>query len=198
MIAYLRFRTSITKNDFMKESPTKLQLLCLLLFTSFSTSFSQTRIFPVVKSYGGIFEIPYAEEKPDPSLDYKIVIEVERESEHPDSLSWAINNVARLVNLHVMGGVPKEKLNVVMVIHGGATYNVMENAAYMKKYKTNNPNLRLFKELADAGVKILVCGQSLINRKVDRMKIVPEVKVATSMLTTLTTYQLKGYALLKF
>ncbi|MFM9840858.1 MAG: DsrE family protein [Cyclobacteriaceae bacterium] len=160
--------------------------------------FSQTRIFPVVKNYGGIFEIPYAEEKPDPLLDYEIVIEVERESEHPDSLNWALNNVARLVNLHVMGGVPKEKLSVVIVLHGGATYTVMENSAYMKKYKTNNPNLRLFRELSEAGVKVLVCGQSLINRKVDRVKIVPEVKIATSMLTTLTTYQLKGYALLKF
>lgn len=172
-------------------------IACLLCFLV-TTSFAQKRIFPAVKNYGGIFEIPYAAEKPDPSLDYKIVIEVERESENPDSLSWAINNVARLVNLHVMGGVPKEKLDVVMVIHGGATYNVMDNAAYFKKYKTNNPNLDLFKELEAAGVRIFVCGQSLINRKVDRTKMVPQVRVATSMLTTLTTYQLKGYALLKF
>ncbi len=182
----------------MKEYLSRLQLLFLVLTLSITTSFSQTRIFPVVKSYGGIFEIPYAVERPDPSLDYKIVIEVERESEHPDSLSWAINNVARLVNLHVMGGVPKEKLDVVIVIHGGATYNTMQNMAYMKKYKTNNPNMRLLHELSEAGVKIFVCGQSLINRKVDRTKLLPEVKVATSMLTTLTTYQLKGYALLKF
>ncbi|MFY8036794.1 MAG: DsrE family protein [Cyclobacteriaceae bacterium] len=168
--------------------------LCLMA----TTSFAQKRVFPAVNNYGGIFEIPYAAEKPDPNLDYKIVIEVERESENPDSLSWAINNVARLVNLHVMGGVPKEKLDVVMVIHGGATYNVMDNAAYQKKFKTNNPNLNLFKELSKAGVRIFVCGQSLINRKVDRNKMVPEVKIATSMLTTLTTYQLKGYALLKF
>jgi intracellular sulfur oxidation DsrE/DsrF family protein len=176
----------------------KFSMILYFLIVTALPSFSQTRVFPVVKSYGGIFEIPYAEEKPDPSLDYKIVIEVERESEHPDSLSWAINNVARLINLHVMGGVPEEKLDVVMVIHGGATYNTMQNIAYMKKYKTNNPNMRLLHELSEAGVKIFVCGQSLINRKVDRTKLLPEVKVATSMLTTLTTYQLKGYALLKF
>jgi intracellular sulfur oxidation DsrE/DsrF family protein len=176
----------------------KYSVILYFLIVSALPSFSQTRVFPVVKSYGGIFEIPYATEKPDPLLDYKIVIEVERESEHPDSLSWALNNVARLINLHVMGGVPKEKLNVVIVLHGGATYNVMENSAYKKKYKTDNPNLMLFRELAEAGVKIFVCGQSLINRKVDRTKMVPDVKVATSMLTTLTAYQLKGYALLKF
>ena len=45
---------------------------------------------------------------------------------------------------------------------------------------------------------MFVCGQSLVARKIDRMKLVPQVKVASSMLTTLTTYQLRGYAALKF
>lgn len=171
----------------------------IILFTAVATiGYSQTRVFPAVQRYGGIFEIPYAVEKPDPTMKYNIVVEVERESEKPDSLSWALNNVARLVNLHVMGGVPKENLNVVIVLHGGATYITMNNDQYQKKYKKDNPNLGLFEELSKAGVKIFVCGQSLVNRKVDRTKMVPEVKIATSMLTTLTTYQLKGYALLKF
>jgi intracellular sulfur oxidation DsrE/DsrF family protein len=74
----------------------------------------------------------------------------------------------------------------------------MNNDAYRAKYKVNNPNLVLFDELQKAGVKIFVCGQSLINRKIDRMKMVPQVKIASSMLTTMTTYQLKGYAALKF
>ncbi|MFM7853958.1 MAG: DsrE family protein [Flammeovirgaceae bacterium] len=160
--------------------------------------YSQVRVFPAVQRYGGIFEIPYAVEKPDPTMKYNIVVEVERESEAPDSLNWALNNVARLVNLHVVGGVPKENLDVVIVLHGGATYITMNNDKYLKKYKKENPNLQLFQELSKAGVKIFVCGQSLINRKVDRTKILSEVKIATSMLTTLTTYQLKGYALLKF
>jgi intracellular sulfur oxidation DsrE/DsrF family protein len=62
----------------------------------------------------------------------------------------------------------------------------------------DNPNLKLYDELQKAGVKMFVCGQSIINRKVDRTKQVPQVQIATSMLTTLTTYQLKGYAYLKF
>jgi intracellular sulfur oxidation DsrE/DsrF family protein len=173
-------------------------LFTALLIVIAATTYSQTRVFPAVQRYGGIFEIPYAVEKPDPTMKYNIVVEVERESEKPDSLSWALNNVARLVNLHVMGGVPKENLDVVIVLHGGATYITMNNDQYQKKYKKDNPNLGLFEELSKAGVKIFVCGQSLINRKVDRTKMAPEVKIATSMLTTLTTYQLKGYALLKF
>ena len=176
-----------------------MKLLCIGFLISISSfAFSQTRIHPLIKNYGGIFDIPYAEEKPDPSLDYNIVIEVEHAIDGPDSVNWALNNVARLLNIHVMAGVKPENLHVVLAIHGGAAYSVLNNEAYQSKYKVNNPNLNLFEELQNAGVKIFVCGQSLIARKIDRMKMVPQVKVASSMLTTLTTYQLKGYAVLKF
>lgn len=173
-----------------------LIVIWLLVFSS--CAFAQTRVNPVIKNFGGVFPIPYAEEKPDPNLDYNIVIEIEHPSDKPDTLSWALNNVARLLNLHVSGGVPKEKMHVVLVIHGGATFTVMSNEAHQAKYSVDNPNLKLYQELSDAGVKIFVCGQSLISRKIDRNKMVPQVKIATSMLTTLTTYQLKGYATLKF
>ena len=174
-------------------------LLCLSFVISISQSaFSQTRIYPMVKNYGGIFDIPYAEERPDPSLEYNIVIEVERVSDNPDSLNWALNNVARLCNVHVMAGVKPEKLHVVLAIHGGAAYTAMNNEAYKAKYKISNPNLELFEQLEKAGVRMFICGQSLIARKIDRTKLVPQVKVASSMLTVLTTYQMKGYAMLKF
>jgi intracellular sulfur oxidation DsrE/DsrF family protein len=171
----------------------------IFLFMMISVSvFSQSRINPVIKSYGGIFEIPYAAEKPDPTLDYNIVIEIATPSDNPDSTNWALYNVARLVNLHVMGGVPKEKLHVVLAIHGGAAFSVMNNKAYKEKYGVENPTLKLFKELDQAGVKMFVCGQSLLARNIDHLKMVPEVKVASSMLTVMTTYQLKGYSALKF
>ncbi len=173
-------------------------LLIFILFEVSVSAFSQSRINPVIKGYGGIFDIPYAEEKPDPTVDYKIIIEIATASDKPDSTNWALYNVARLINLHVMGGVPKEKLHVVLAIHGGAAFSVMNNEAYKAKYGVDNPTLKLFKELDQAGVKMFVCGQSIIARNIDRLKMVPEVKVASSMLTTMTTYQLKGYAALKF
>ncbi|NOT74055.1 MAG: DsrE family protein [Cyclobacteriaceae bacterium] len=174
------------------------KILFIAISLMSASGYSQSRVNPVIKSTGGVFEIPYAVEKPDPKMVYNIVIEVERPSEKPDTINWALNNVARMLNLHAIGGVPSKNMNVVIAIHGGATYTAMDNASYLSKYKVDNPNLKLYKELEAAGVKIFVCGQSLIGREVDRNKLVPEVKVATSMLTTLTTYQMKGYALLKF
>jgi intracellular sulfur oxidation DsrE/DsrF family protein len=172
--------------------------LLLIFFVESSSLLAQSRVNPVIKDYGGIFEIPYAAEKPDPALAYNIVIEVEKMSDKPDTINWALNNVARLINLHAVGGVKPGSMNVVLAIHGGATYTVMNNDAYKARYNVENPNLKLYRELAEAGVKIFVCGQSLIGREVDRKRMVPEVKISVSMLTVLTTYQLKGYALLKF
>ena len=170
----------------------------IALILSLQLEAQQQRVNPIIKSQGGIFEVPFAVEKPDPSLVYNIVIEVERESEKPDTINWALNNVARLLNLLSVGGVPNANVHIVMAIHGGATYTTMNNEQYKAKYKQDNPNLKLYQELEAAGVKMFVCGQSIINRKVDRTRMVPEVKPALSMLTTITTYQLRGYAYLKF
>lgn len=168
-----------------------------VLLVSFSLS-AQTRLFPLIKNYGGIFEVPDAVEKPDPNLDYKIVVELTSGSEKPGELNSSLNNIARLINLHAIGGVAKEKLTIVVAIHGEASYSIMNNEAYQMKYKTANPNLELYEELQEAGVKLFICGQSLIGRSIDRAKIVPQVEIATSMLTTITTHQLRGYAVLKF
>ncbi|HOO09832.1 MAG TPA: DsrE family protein [Cyclobacteriaceae bacterium] len=163
-----------------------------------ATGFGQKMVNPIIKGYGGVYDLPDADVKIDPSLDYKIVIEVARESEKPSDVNWALNNVARLLNLHAMAGVPKENLHVVLAIHGGAAFTVRNNEEYRKAYGVDNPNLGLYQELQDAGVKMVVCGQSLIVRKIDKDKMVPGVEVASSMLTTMTTYQLKGYAMLVF
>jgi intracellular sulfur oxidation DsrE/DsrF family protein len=159
---------------------------------------SQIRLFPVIKNYGGIFQVQDAVEKPTPNQAYNIVIELVTGADEPKQLNNSLNNIARLFNLHVIGGVAKEDLTIVVAIHGEAAYSILDNQQYQEKYNTNNPNLALYKELNDAGVKFFICGQSLVARNIDRKRMAPEVSIATSMLTVVTTYQLKGYAYLKF
>lgn len=159
---------------------------------------AQNLVNPIVKNFGGIYEIQNVDVKPDPTLKYNIVIDAKSGSNKPTDLNQALNNVARMVNLHAVAGVPTETLNVVVVIHNEATYSIMENESYKKKYNVENPNIGLIKELSGVGIQFVVCGQSLIGRQVDRSKIVSDVKVAVSMLTTVTALQAKGYSLLVF
>lgn len=173
-----------------------ITLLFLLLLNI--TVIAQTRVFPVIKNYGGIFEVPDAVENPAADLPYNIVIELVTGADEPKQLNNSLNNIARLINLHAIGGVPPENLSVVVAIHGEAAYSILDNQQYREKYKTDNPNLTLYAALSEAGVKLFVCGQSLVVRNIDRKRMAPEIAIATSMLTVVTTHQLKGYAYLKF
>jgi intracellular sulfur oxidation DsrE/DsrF family protein len=163
-----------------------------------NSAFAQEFINPLIKGFGGILDAPHAVEKPDPNIEYKVVIDIATGESDPKAVMYSLENVARLLNLHAMGGVPANKMKVVLAIHGGAIWSTLDNDTYKAKYGIDNPHLPLFKELAEAGVSMFACSQSLMGRDIDHTKLVEEVKVATSMLSTMTTYQLRGYAALKF
>ena len=89
-----------------------------------------------------------------------------------------------------MGGVPKEKLEIVVAIHGEATYTITDSKTYEKRLQVYQQTVKRIK-LAQAGVKFVVW-QGLIARHVERPTIIPkEIKSLPVYLTTVTT-QLKG------
>jgi intracellular sulfur oxidation DsrE/DsrF family protein len=176
----------------------KTSLPLLLMFAVSCICAQQTKVNPVIKSFGSVYEVPNAKEKPDPKMDYKILVDITDAADKPDTINVYLEAAATLYNLHAVGGVPPENIHMVVVFHKMATYSIFNNERYQQKFKTDNPNLGLIKELSDAGVKFFVCGQTMIKAKISENNIAPEVKVATSALTTLTTYQLKGYAMINF
>ena len=177
-----------------------MKKLNLLLFSIsfFSLLNAQTKVNPIIKSYGTVFQLPDADHKPDPSIKYKIIVELNENGSKPDSLNEYIEALATLVNLHAAEGVPKENIQMVVVLRKMATYAVFGNDLYKEKFKCDNPNLQILKELMDAGVEFYVCGQTMQKRNIDTRKLVTGTKVASSGLTAITTYQLKGYTMIKF
>lgn len=159
---------------------------------------AQTKVNPVIKHFGTVTEVPFSVENPDPKMDYKVIVEVSSDNTKPETVHEFFDKVAAVVNLHALGGVPANKFHLIMVIHGPAAQFVINNEEYKKKFNMDNPNVPLFKELKEAGVKIFVCGQSLNKRNIPKENVSPEVSPALSAITTLTTYQLKGYSILKY
>ncbi len=175
----------------------RIQLI-LLLSLSFGSLLAQAQYqHPVIKKFGGIYPIEQATVVPDAKQKYDIVIDV-FSGEDPTQLNVALNNVARMINLHAISGVHPDSIHVVLAIHGKATKTVLNDDGYVNRYSIKNPNHNLIIALKEAGVKLTVCGQSLIGRKIDLDEVNENVEIATSMLTTVTTYQEKGYTLLKF
>lgn len=159
---------------------------------------AQTAQYPIVKGFGGIYEIPEATERPDPSLEYKIIVDLSTAAENDREISRWVDNVARLINLHGLAGVPKDRITVKVIIHGGAIFTLLNDENYKKKFEVDNPNLKVFEALKASGVDIMVCGQSLLARNLKVADLWPGVRVAHSALTTITTYVPQGYVLLKF
>lgn len=159
---------------------------------------TQPKLYPVIKSYGPVYQISNAAQKPDPNINYKIIIELTENAAKPDSLNEWLEAVATLINLHAVEGVPKDNIHVVVVLRKMATYAVLGNEMYREKFKVDNPNLELIKELHDAGTEFYVCGQTMLKRNIDKSKLVPEAKIASAVLTAITTFQLKGYTMIKF
>jgi intracellular sulfur oxidation DsrE/DsrF family protein len=174
-----------------------LGLFLIFLFSTYF-SFAQTAQFPIVKGFGGIYEIKDAVEKPDSSLEYKIIVDLSTGADSPEEISRWVDNIARLMNLHGLAGVPNERLHVKVVVHGGAIFTLLTDEKHQDRSKVDNPNLKVYEALKASGAEIFVCGQSMVARNLDKKDLWQGVKIAHSALTTITTYVPQGYTLLKF
>lgn len=153
---------------------------------------------PIIKNYGRVLDLEDIEVTPDPDREYKILIELVHDMDNPDKLNFSANNIARLINLHAVGGVKKENLKVAVVVHAFATHSTINNEAYLKKYEVESPYIGLYKELSEAGVELVVCSQSLNLFGHQPEDVMDGFKIATSALTAVSTYQLRGYAYFKW
>jgi intracellular sulfur oxidation DsrE/DsrF family protein len=183
---------------YFKRKKMKPYLLSMLCIFSTLIASAQNKVNPVIKSYGTVFEIPTADHKPDPALDYKIIVELTENTPKPDSLNIYLEAIATLINLHAAEGVSAKNIHLVVILRKGATYAVFGDDLYKKYFKVENPNRHLIKELTDAGVEFYVCGQTMIKRNTKEEELMPGTKIASSGLTAISTYQLKGYTMIKF
>lgn len=170
--------------------------LCLLI-----TSFSYAQLEgldPLVKGYGKVFEIPEATEMPNPEQEFKIIIDLVSAAESPEVINRMVDNIARMINLHGVGGVKAHQMKVKVAVHGGAIYSILTDEFYKKLYGIPNPNLPVYAALKDADVEFYICGQSLIARDMVPQDMWQGAEMALSMLTTLTKYVPQGYMLMRF
>lgn len=175
-----------------------LLLFNLLICLHLQSVIAQEAKFPIVKDFGGIFEIPESTENPDANKEFKIIIDLVSGSEDPTQINRMVDNIARMMNLHGLGGVKKENLHIKVAVHGGAVFSLLNDDFYQKIYGVNNPNLPIYEALKKAGVEFYVCGQSLIARDMKTTDVWYGTQIALSMLTVLTKYVPDGYMLLRF
>ena len=172
--------------------------LCIIGILLVNISLAQEKVNPIIKNFGGIYDIPEATVKVDKELVYNVIVDINTGALDKADLTPGFISTARMMNLHAISGVLSNNMNVVLAIHGSATVSLINNDAYNKRYGSDNPNIQIIRELKEAGVRLIVCGQSMKFREVDASELLQEIEIGTSTLTTITTFQLKGYALVNF
>lgn len=153
-------------------------------------------INPAIASYGKVVQLKDAAQQPRDGS--RIVVDITRGSD-PDKMNSAVEKVCRFVNIYAGAGAKPAKVEIAIVLHGDATLSVLKSDAYKKRFNVaENPTLRVLKELRQAGVKIYVCGQSLIGKGARPGEVSEHADVAVSALTSLVNLQADGYSLLPF
>ncbi|MDF2156750.1 DsrE family protein [Algoriphagus sp. CAU 1675] len=172
----------------------KNKILSLILFLSaFTQGFSQSFVFPAIQEYGGVIEVPFEVEKPDPTKKYKLVVELGNKLKSKEEVGEDLDYAARMYNLHVYAGVPAENIELALVIFSGSTPLVLSNKEYQKRFGLPNPNAALLEEFQRNGVQVIVCGQSMMKQNLVPEMIYPGVRLAASRFTATTDLTQKGY-----
>lgn len=157
-------------------------------------------IFPALNAgeNSGVVPVKNADEIPDLKMQYKLLFELT--ANNPDSAIQEINyglvEVARIINLHVASGIPIKNIIPVVVVHAGALHALKNNEYFKKKYKIDNPNIKLIGELENLGAKFIACGQAMSFLEIQKEAFLPSIKVSLTAKTVLTGYQLKGFVLM--
>lgn len=167
---------------------------CLALAAFATAGHAQTQA-PLAIPGGGLAKtVPQAREMPDPSLVYKVVFDVGRGSPNLDEPDPSLMRVARYYNTLSADGVPPEHLRIVVVIHGQATDDILDNAEFRSRHQGHdNPNAALIRDMARAGIRLTVCGQAVLSAKIEPQAILPQIEVTLWALTTFTNLELRGY-----
>ena len=147
---------------------------------------------PVIANHGAVVRLPDAAQQPRTGT--KLLVDLTSGGD-ADKLNAGLEKVAKYVNIYAGAGAEPADVQIAVVFHGGATLAVLNPDAYAAKFKTNgNPNLKLLQELHEQGVRLYVCGQSLISKGSAPEDVAVFIETAVSALTSVVNLQADGYA----
>ncbi|MDX1394916.1 MAG: DsrE family protein [Gemmatimonadota bacterium] len=165
-----------------------------LLLTLAASAHAQDREFgPVIHSAGPVFDVPDPDFETPTDMTYRIAWEMVDPAPAPDQLNVHLVTAARFLNMHARAGVPSHQMQLALVVHGQAGKAMLDDIGYREKEGVDNPNRELIRELHDAGVRIILCGQTAAARDLPRDRLLPEVEVALSAMTALLVLQEAGF-----
>ncbi|ATC88472.1 MULTISPECIES: DsrE family protein [Pseudoalteromonas] len=166
-------------------------LLLLLLISPFSQAGEN-----LIKDFGYFYSVPEHVQINDSTV-FKIAFDVgdgAKKGEQNNSM----NSLARFINMHVAHGVKPDNIQLALVVHGSASVDVLANSEYKERFKADNKNQSLIKQLLANNTVVYVCGQSATHYKVAPEQLIEGVQMSLSAMTAHAQLQQQGYTLNPF
>ncbi len=151
---------------------------------------------PIIEDFGAVFPVKTPAFATDLRHSYRVVFDVALGADSPSQRNARIESIARFLNMQAQAGVPADKMDIVLVVHGTAGKDLLRDDAYRARHQTDNPNAELLRRLMDAGVRVVLCGQTAAARDLPADQLLPGAQVALSAMTALVQLQNQGYALI--
>jgi intracellular sulfur oxidation DsrE/DsrF family protein len=149
-------------------------------FSSFTTG-------PAIRDYGPVTDVEITMPVPKDAV-FRHTFDVADPAEDGE-LNRTLVSAARFINMHARAGIAAERIEVAVIVHGKAIYDVSGDAP---------ANAPLVAALVEHGVRIIVCGQTAAYYDVKTDDLLPGVQVALSAMTAHALLQQQGYTLNPF
>lgn len=152
---------------------------------------------PLIKDFGTAYPIPERTFRLPDKPALHAVFDIYDDRKKVANHNQLIDSIARLLNMHHQTGNDITKFKIFAVVHGRGIYDVLNDKAYQSRFGRKNPNRSLVKALQQAGVRFVVCGQTMKFAGINHSELIENVDVGLSAMSTLIFLQNKGYAYIR-
>jgi intracellular sulfur oxidation DsrE/DsrF family protein len=129
----------------------------------------------------------------DRSATYRFAWALRAAADSAHHITPAFRGPARVLNALADDGVSPDRVHLAIVAQGPAAMAMLDNDAYRRLHGVDNPNLPLLEELRDHGVMLVVCGQTMVGRKMQRSDFPEYVQVSRAATVARATLAAQGY-----
>lgn len=155
----------------------------------------------VITEFGPIATIDADMAIPD-GTRFDIAFDISKAAE-PGDINRSFVSAARFINMQVEAGVPAENIRIALVVHGGASLDLLQHEIYAKRKGLDSkaslsPNVAAIQTLLKHNVRIILCGQSAAAHDIEKDQLVPGVEMALSAMTAHALLQQQGFTLNPF
>jgi intracellular sulfur oxidation DsrE/DsrF family protein len=128
----------------------------------------------------------------------RIVYDVQ-DDEWESYVGKGLARVRELVEDYQALGIPQSQVNVVVILHGGASYWALKDETYgaFTKKEAGNPNSGLINDLVASGVSVELCAQAMKHHGWARMDILPGVRIVSGVCARVVELEQQGYVYMR-